>query len=199
MLIFPQKSLPWVPSSFQLLFAELPPSCWRDIGHSLLFFWRSLLCFNSNWHEIAQRCWAVCVTENAELGPLDAFQLWETWGDGGYRRIADAERAESCDFSSIYNNTSSYDNSPISGHCSELKTESCGSFLMKEVTEFLGFYHHLLFVRSNVRFLAACGWVRSAQGPLSPSAAKCRFTLKLDSLVACTVNSNTRLNLRGTE
>lgn len=49
---------------------------------------------------------------------------------------------------------------PISGHCSELKTESSGSFLTKGVMEFLRLCLHLLSVRVNVQFPAAYGWVK---------------------------------------
>lgn len=78
------SSLPWVPWSFQLLFTELPPSSWQDKPHSLLCFWRSPLCFNSNQHETAWRWWVVWVMENAELKLWGVFQPWQAWGHAGW-------------------------------------------------------------------------------------------------------------------
>lgn len=77
---------------------------------------------------------------------------------------------KSCVISSVCNKTWSFYNSPVSGHCSELATESCGLLLTKSISEFLRFQHHLESVRFSVQFPVACGWVKSAQGPLSPTA-----------------------------
>lgn len=115
----------------------------------------------------------------------------------GAKGIEDAKWEESCAISSVCNKTWSCNNSPLSGHCWELKTESCGSFLIKSISELLWFQHHLEPARFIVQIPVACGWARSAQGPLSLAASTCRFTLNLDCLPACTLNSKTILGLRG--
>lgn len=109
----------------------------------------------------------------------------------------DAEWGESCAISSVCSKTWSCNNSRFPGHCSKLKTESCGSFLAKSITEFPRFQHHLEPVRFSVQCPVACCWVRSAQGPLSLAASTGRFTLNLDSLPACTLHSKTILCLKG--